>query len=87
MFVKSRQPSFILTFFALLTVYSANLVHAFYLPGVAPTDYEENDPVPLLVNRLTPMLGPDDQQLKNVVPYDCMLYFGLTGTLWFYFSY
>ncbi|KAK9470042.1 uncharacterized protein V1510DRAFT_384169 [Dipodascopsis tothii] len=48
----------------------ASAVQAFYLPGVAPTDYEESDPVPLLVNRLTPVLGPEDQQLKSVIPYD-----------------
>lgn len=27
--------------------------HGFYLPGMVPTDYEENDKVPLLVNSLT----------------------------------
>ncbi|KAK9450667.1 uncharacterized protein V1518DRAFT_411387 [Limtongia smithiae] len=43
---------------------------AFYLPGVAPTDYEQNDPVPLLVNRLTPAMDPGDLQLKSVLSYD-----------------
>ncbi|KAK9480757.1 hypothetical protein V1514DRAFT_361544 [Lipomyces japonicus] len=48
----------------------ATTARAFYLPGVAPTDYEENDPVPLLVNRLTPAMDPEDQHLKSVISYD-----------------
>ncbi|KAG5460313.1 MAG: hypothetical protein BJ554DRAFT_7653, partial [Olpidium bornovanus] len=40
---------------------------AFYLPGVAPTDYKDRDPVPVLVNTLTPS---GSQQLKSVLPYD-----------------
>lgn len=36
----------------------------FYLPGAAPSDYEENQPVDLFVNALTPMLaGTDDAKL------------------------
>lgn len=30
------------------------MVDSFYLPGVAPTDYKQGDPIPLLVNHLTP---------------------------------
>ncbi|KAK9249571.1 Endomembrane protein 70-domain-containing protein [Lipomyces tetrasporus] len=59
---------------ALLTVlWTVAPANAFYLPGVAPTDYEENDPVPLLVNRLTPSMDPDDQQLRSVISYDLAL--------------
>ncbi|CAG8515208.1 12441_t:CDS:10 [Ambispora leptoticha] len=43
---------------------------AFYLPGVAPRDYREGDPVELVVNSLTPIIGPNTQQLKSVIPYD-----------------
>lgn len=32
------------------------LSNAFYLPGVAPTDYKEGQSIPLLVNHLTPAL-------------------------------
>lgn len=39
-----------------------NLTNAFYLPGVAPTDYKEGDAIPLLVNHLTPSLN---YQLKD----------------------
>lgn len=49
----------------------AALCHAFYLPGVAPTDYEEGDKVPLLVNALTPrQILSESHQLESVVPYD-----------------
>ncbi|KAI1316769.1 hypothetical protein EDD11_009507 [Mortierella claussenii] len=40
---------------------------AFYLPGVAPTEYQDNDHVPLMVNALTP---GSDSELKSVIPYD-----------------
>lgn len=33
---------------------------AFYLPGAAPHDYHEGDPVQLYVNALTPMLADYD---------------------------
>ena len=45
-------------------------VSAFYLPGVAPTSYEENQVVPLNVNRLTPLRSDDDPQLHSTVPFD-----------------
>lgn len=42
---------------------------AFYLPGVAPTDYNLGDKVALNVNRLTP--GPSkDQQIRSVISFD-----------------
>ena len=41
-------------------------VHAFYLPGAAPHDYEEGEKVNLFVNALTPMLsGSDDAKLVS----------------------
>ncbi|KAI1319613.1 hypothetical protein EDD11_003606 [Mortierella claussenii] len=40
---------------------------AFYLPGVAPHEYENGDPVPLMVNALTP---GSDRDLKSVIPFD-----------------
>ncbi|KAG0175312.1 hypothetical protein DFQ28_001841 [Apophysomyces sp. BC1034] len=39
---------------------------AFYLPGVAPHDYDKDEPVPLLVNSLT----PSNVHLKSVISYD-----------------
>ncbi|KAJ5321650.1 uncharacterized protein N7506_010780 [Penicillium brevicompactum] len=42
---------------------------AFYLPGVAPTSYDEGQAVPLYVNHLTPSLSRDDQ-LHSVFSYD-----------------
>lgn len=46
------------------------LSNAFYLPGVAPTDYDEGQRVPLLVNRLTPVYDSNLRKLKSVIPYD-----------------
>ncbi|KAL2256303.1 hypothetical protein VTK26DRAFT_1875 [Humicola hyalothermophila] len=45
------------------------LASAFYLPGVAPTSYKQNDPVPLYVNAIRPVAGPD-AMLHSVVSYD-----------------
>ncbi|KAJ6114254.1 hypothetical protein N7486_000032 [Penicillium sp. IBT 16267x] len=42
---------------------------AFYLPGVAPTSYDQGQSVPLFVNHLTPGLSRDDQ-LHSVFSYD-----------------
>ncbi|KAJ5606640.1 Nonaspanin (TM9SF) [Penicillium lagena] len=46
-----------------------SLSSAFYLPGVAPTSYNEGQTVPLFVNHLTPGLSRDDQ-LHSVFAYD-----------------
>lgn len=46
-----------------------SLTSAFYLPGVAPTSYDEGQAVPLFVNHLTPSLSRDDQ-LHSVFSYD-----------------
>ena len=47
--------------------------YAFYLPGAAPHDYHEGEPVRLLVNALTPMLAGSDIHAKivrvRVTPY------------------
>ena len=43
---------------------------AFYLPGVAPTTYKENDKVQLNVNHLTPALSEKDPQLHSVISFD-----------------
>lgn len=48
-----------------------SLVQGFYLPGVAPTDYDEGEKVPLLVNRLTPASNlKDGGGLSSVISYD-----------------
>jgi len=54
----------------------SSLASAFYLPGVAPTDYEKGDRVPLYVNHLTPSTSdatPEQQQLHSVWSYDYYL--------------
>lgn len=43
---------------------------AFYLPGVAPTTYLEEELVPLYVNRLTPAQNENDGQVRSVISYD-----------------
>ncbi|EEA18735.1 Transmembrane 9 superfamily member 2 [Talaromyces marneffei ATCC 18224] len=43
---------------------------AFYLPGVAPTSYDEGQSVPLYVNHLTPGIARQDDQLHAVLSYD-----------------
>lgn len=55
------------TLFLLLT---SSFSSAFYLPGVAPTSYEEEQIVPLYVNHLTPGLTEHDDQLHSVFSYD-----------------
>ena len=47
-----------------------SLSSAFYLPGVAPTSYDEGQSVPLYVNHLTPGLAGQDDQLHSVFSYD-----------------
>ncbi|CAI4046308.1 hypothetical protein N7582_003780 [Saccharomyces uvarum] len=39
-----------------LLYFIVSAARAFYLPGVAPTTYKENDEIPLLVNHLTPSM-------------------------------
>lgn len=46
------------------------LASAFYLPGVAPTSYDEGQSVPLYVNHLTPGLARQDDQIHSVFSYD-----------------
>ncbi|KAI0082071.1 Nonaspanin [Panus rudis PR-1116 ss-1] len=44
---------------------------AFYLPGAAPHDYHQGEPVKLLVNALTPILASSDNaKLKSLINYD-----------------
>ncbi|AEO70706.1 79eed380-437c-4c27-8b7b-a8de1ccdb43b [Thermothielavioides terrestris] len=45
------------------------LASAFYLPGVAPTSYKQNELVPLYVNTIRPVAG-SDAMLHSVVSYD-----------------
>lgn len=57
---------------ALLAVLLAapQLASAFYLPGVAPTSYKPGDSVPLYVNSIRPIAGPQDSRLHSVVSFD-----------------
>ncbi|KAE8393484.1 hypothetical protein ETB97_005875 [Aspergillus alliaceus] len=58
-----------LPIFPLLLV-APSLTGAFYLPGVAPTSYDQGQSVPLYVNHLTPGLAQQDEQLHSVFSYD-----------------
>ncbi|KAF7315630.1 Transmembrane 9 superfamily member [Mycena indigotica] len=50
---------------------SFNISLAFYLPGAAPHNFKQGDPVPLFVNALTPMLtGSSTAKLKSLINYD-----------------
>ncbi|OOG00370.1 hypothetical protein ASPCADRAFT_202235 [Aspergillus carbonarius ITEM 5010] len=53
-----------------LLLAAPSLSAAFYLPGVAPTSYDEGQSVPLYVNHLTPGLAQQDEQLHSVFSYD-----------------
>ncbi|OJJ98147.1 hypothetical protein ASPACDRAFT_32174 [Aspergillus aculeatus ATCC 16872] len=53
-----------------LLLSAPSLSAAFYLPGVAPTSYDEGQSVPLYVNHLTPGLAQQDEQLHSVFSYD-----------------
>ncbi|KAE8354045.1 hypothetical protein BDV28DRAFT_131955 [Aspergillus coremiiformis] len=53
-----------------LLLAAPSLTAAFYLPGVAPTTYDEGQFVPLYVNHLTPGLAQQDEQLHSVFSYD-----------------
>lgn len=55
---------------AALLLTAPSLSAAFYLPGVAPTSYDEGQSVPLYVNHLTPGLAQQDEQLHSVFSYD-----------------
>ena len=52
----------------LLLYFLVSTAKAFYLPGVAPTTYKENDEIPLLVNHLTPSMyyQHKDEEGNNV---------------------
>lgn len=50
-----------------ITALWASQAQAFYLPGAAPHDYHDGEPVNLYVNTLTPMLaGTDNARLVRV---------------------
>ncbi len=48
--------------------------HAFYLPGVAPTNYKKGEQIPLLVNHLTPSLQHIDAKLHQKVKLKTYVY-------------
>ncbi|PWY88246.1 hypothetical protein BO70DRAFT_178044 [Aspergillus heteromorphus CBS 117.55] len=54
----------------LAALLAPSLSAAFYLPGVAPTSYDEGQSVPLYVNHLTPGIAQQDEQLHSVFSYD-----------------
>ncbi|GAD92901.1 endosomal integral membrane protein [Paecilomyces variotii No. 5] len=56
--------------FCMVLLTSSSFTSAFYLPGVAPTSYDEGQSVPLYVNHLTPGLARQDDQIHSVFSYD-----------------
>lgn len=66
--LRDLSPSAALLFSLLAA--APQLSSAFYLPGVAPTSYKENDLVPLNVNRLTPVGSQVDGTLRSIVSFD-----------------
>lgn len=48
----------------LALLFWTRVAHAFYLPGVSPTDYDVGDRVPLLVNSLTPAYYAQSKTLR-----------------------
>lgn len=65
MYFKDAAPRALLA-----AALAAPLTSAFYLPGVAPTSYKKDDPVPLYVNSITPSAAMQDYRLHSVVSYD-----------------
>ncbi|THW64789.1 hypothetical protein D6D25_01997, partial [Aureobasidium pullulans] len=64
-----RLPEITLSLCALLLL-GPSSVASFYLPGVAPTNYQTGDRVPLTVNRLTPSQSEQDTQVRSVFAFD-----------------
>ncbi|KAF2213441.1 hypothetical protein CERZMDRAFT_117221 [Cercospora zeae-maydis SCOH1-5] len=54
----------------LLVLLSAPIAHAFYLPGITPTNYKHGDQVPLTVNHLSPSQSQRDNSVKSAFSYD-----------------
>lgn len=51
-----------------ITALCAGQAQAFYLPGAAPHDYHDGEPVNIYVNTLTPMLaGTDNARLVRIL--------------------
>jgi len=55
---------------AALAVLPSASVNAFYLPGSAPRSFAAGDPVPLLVNALSPQIGSKHHGLQSLLSYD-----------------
>ena len=55
---------------AALAVLPSPAVNAFYLPGSAPRSFAAGDPVPLLVNALSPQIGSKHHGLQSLLSYD-----------------
>jgi transmembrane 9 superfamily protein 2/4 len=63
MIIRPNLPTISLSLALLLP----SLASAFYLPGASPIDYLPGDPVPLLVNSLTPQIAAGGTQLKSLI--------------------
>ncbi|KAK4683133.1 Transmembrane 9 superfamily member 2 [Podospora pseudoanserina] len=65
--LQSHAPSGATLLISLLAL--PQLTSAFYLPGVAPTSYKQDDAVPLYVNAIRPV-GDADSVLHSVLSWD-----------------
>ncbi|KAM3507027.1 hypothetical protein MY10362_002018 [Beauveria mimosiformis] len=66
MYFTAAAPSALLA----TLIAAPQLASAFYLPGVAPTSYKVGDSVPLHVNSIKPIAGPQDARLHSVVSFE-----------------
>ncbi|KAM3511528.1 hypothetical protein MY11210_004814 [Beauveria gryllotalpidicola] len=66
MYFTAAAPSALLA----ILLAAPQLASAFYLPGVAPTSYKVGDSVPLHVNSIKPIAGPQDARLHSVVSFE-----------------
>jgi transmembrane 9 superfamily protein 2/4 len=64
-----KAPNRVITTLALALLALPYLSSAFYLPGVAPHDYEKGELVTLNVNSLTPS-SMQQQTINSVISYD-----------------
>ena len=53
-----------------LVLLSSRSAHAWYLPGITPTNYKDGDLVPLHANKLTPSQSERDTQTRSVFSFD-----------------
>lgn len=66
---RSLPLRHLLAGFLLVASCLVSTTEAFYLPGSAPRSFAPGDPVPLLVNALSPQIS-SKKRLQSLLPYD-----------------